>query len=187
MKRILVTAVAALFISSGWANGVIPVSANSTQEKDAISSIRRRYANINKSLAKYRVVKKELSGFSTEGGELTAYFDGPAIVKMAATYQGETGRSFEEFYYLNEKLIFVFRKQDTYDQPLSGKVVRTRANRFYFSNDELVRWINEDAKQVAPGNNEYPEKQTHYLGISKLFTEGARSQEPSIEAPERNP
>lgn len=187
MKGLLTIAVAALFIASGWANGVTTASANSSQEKDAISSIRRRYTVINKSLAKYRVVKKELSGFSTEGGELIAYFDGPAIVKMAATYQGETGRSFEEFYYSNEKLIFVFRKQDTYDQPLSGKVVRTRESRFYFSNDALIRWIDENAKQVAPGNSEYPQMQTHYLGISKRFTEGARSRQLSIEAPERNP
>jgi hypothetical protein len=45
------------------------------------------------------VVKKELSGFSTEGGELTAYFDGSKIVKISATYQGETGSAFEEFYF----------------------------------------------------------------------------------------
>lgn len=184
MKRILLTATAALFISSGWANSVVPASANSSQEKDSISSIRQRYAAINKSLAKYKAVKKELSGFSTEGGELIAYFDGPSIVKIAATYQGETGRSFEEFYYWNEKLIFVFRKQDTYDEPMSGRVVKTRENRFYFSNDELIRWINENAKQVAPSNNKYLETQTHYLSSSKRFTEGARSQESTIEAPE---
>jgi hypothetical protein len=188
MKRILMIAMAALFISSGWANSSVPSSArNRSQEKQPVSSIRQRYAAINKGLAKYRVVKKELSGFSTEGGELIAYFDGPAIVKIAATYLGETGRSFEEFYYWNEKLIFVYRKQDTYDEPMSGKVVKTRENRFYFSKDELIRWINENAKQVAPGIGEYSEKQIHYLDSSKRFTEGARSQQPTIEAPELNP
>lgn len=183
MKRILLIGIAALFIPSGWATGVAPASAKSSQEKDWILSIRRRYATINKSLAKYRVVKKELSGFSTEGGELVAYFDGPAIVKIAATYHGETGRAFEEFYYWNEKLIFVFRRRDTYDRPLSGKVVKTRENRFYFSNDELIRWINEDAQHVAPGNSQYAESKTHYLSLSKRFTEGARTQKSTIEAP----
>jgi len=38
------------------------------------------------------------SGFSAEGGELIAYFDSKAIVKMLATYYGETGRTVEEFY-----------------------------------------------------------------------------------------
>jgi hypothetical protein len=165
-------------------DGVAPASAGSSQDEASISSIRRRYADINKHLAKYKVVKKELSGFSTEGGELTAYFDGPAIVKIAAVYYGETGRSSEEFYYWNGKLIFVFRKQDSYDKPMSGKVVRTRENRFYFSNDELIRWINENAKRVATGDNEYREMQTHYLDSSRRFTDGARSQEPMIAAPE---
>lgn len=187
MKRSLITAIAALYIISGWADSGVPASANSFQEKDSISSIRQRYATINKSLAKYKLVKKELSGFSTEGGELIAYFDGPAIVKIAATYQGETGSSFEEFYYWKGKLIFVFRKQDTYDEPMSGKVVKTRENRFYFSNDELIRWINENANEVAPGNSKYPETQTHYLTSSKRFTEGARSQKSTIEAPALNP
>ncbi|MBC7931372.1 MAG: hypothetical protein H7Z38_12490 [Rubrivivax sp.] len=185
MKRILMIAIAALFISSGWTAGLGSASANNSQEKDSISSIRRRYATINKNLAKYRAVKKELSGFSTEGGELIAYFDGPAIVKIAATYYGETGRSFEEFYYRNEKLIFVFRKQDTYSEPMSGKVVKTRENRFYFSGDELFRWIDENAKQVA--SSEYPKTQTQYLDSSKRFTEGARSQQPTIEAPDPKP
>jgi len=165
-------------------DGVIPASAGSPQDTISISSIRRRYADINKNLAQYKVVKKELSGFSTEGGELIAYFDGPGIAKIAATYYGETGRSLEEFYYWDGKLIFVFRKQDSYDKPMSGKVVKTRENRFYFSNDELVRWINENAKQVATGNNEYREMQTHYLDSSRRFTDGARSQETVIEAPE---
>lgn len=187
MKRLLIVAFAALLIPSVRAEGVSASSANRAQGKASVASIRRRYASINKSLSKYRVVKKELSGFSTEGGELTAYFEGTAIVKIAAAYQGETGRAFEEFYYSNGKLIFVFRKEETYDRPLSGKVVRTRENRFYFSDGELIKWVNENAKQVAPGDGEYGEMQAHYLGSSKLFAEGALSRGPAIEAPTANP
>ncbi len=178
-------AIIAIFISSGQMHGAPPASGNSAQEKDAILSIRRRYAAINKGLSKYKAVKKELAGFSTEGGELTAYFDGTAVVKIAANYQGETGRAFEEFYYQNEKLIFVFRKQEIYDEPMSGKVVQTKENRFYFSDARLIRWMNENAKQVTTGK--YPERQIYYLDLSKRFTEGARSEAPTIEAPERNP
>lgn len=185
MKRILAIATLALFISSGWANGSVPASADSPQEKHSISSIRQRYAAINKSLSKYKVVKKELAGFSTEGGELTAYFDGPNIVKMAVANYGETNSFFEEFYYRDGKLIFVFRKQEIYDEPMK-KVVKTKENRFYFSDDELIRWVNENAKHVAPSNGEYLERQTHYLATSKRFTEGARAQASTIEAPERD-
>ncbi|HEX8423006.1 MAG TPA: hypothetical protein VF634_06325, partial [Pyrinomonadaceae bacterium] len=147
---------------------------------------RQRYAAINKNPAKFRIVKKELSGFSTEGGELTAYFDGAAIVKIAVMNNGETNSFFEEFYFAKEQLIFVYRKQEIYDAPMS-KVAKTKENRFYFNDGELIRWVNENGKQVAAGSREYPERRVHYLGLSQLLVKGARSQQPMIEAPERNP
>lgn len=187
MKRALTITVAALFVLSGWAHVVRPALASgNAQEKDAISAIRQRYAAINKSLAKFRIVRKELSGFSTEGGEMSAYFDGGAVVKIAVMNNGETNSFFEEFYYSKDKLIFVYRKQEIYDEPMS-KVVKTKENRFYFNDGELIRWINENGKQVAASSSEYPERRLHYLGLSKLLIEGARSRQPIIEAPERNP
>jgi hypothetical protein len=186
MKRALIIAVASLFVFSGRADVMGQASAGSSQGKDPISSIRGRYAAVNKNLAKYKVVKKELSGFSTEGGELTAYFDGPQIVKITTTNNGETNSFFEEFYYSDEKLIFVYRKQEIYDEPMS-KVIKTKENRFYFGDGELIRWVNENGKQVGAGDSQYPEMRVHYLSASKLLTEGARAQVTVIEAPERNP
>jgi serine/threonine-protein kinase len=186
MKKILLIAMAALFIPSGSVTISSTPPANNLQATDAISTIRRRYAAINKNLAQYKVVKKELAGFSTEGGELTAYFDGATIVKIAATFNGETNSFFEEFYYSNGKLIFVYRKQEIYDEPMT-KVVKTKENRFYFNDGELIKWINENGKQVAASNSKYTARQIHYLGNSKLFTDGILSPNPIIEAPERNP
>ncbi|MCA1567713.1 MAG: hypothetical protein LC803_19120 [Acidobacteria bacterium] len=187
MKKILMIAVAAIFIPWGSVNSSATLHAGSVRVTDSISTIRRRYTIINKSLAKYRTVKKELSGFSAEGGELAAYFDGKAVMKIATINQGETGRSFEDFYYWDEKLIFVFRKQDTYDKPYSGKVARTTENRFYFSDGKLIRWIDENGKQVAPGGGEYQKKQNEYLRASGRFVAGSRSQKTTIEAFADNP
>jgi hypothetical protein len=125
MKKALIVLVVSLFALSGQASAAGEASANNPQEKESISSIRERYAAVNKNLAKYRMVKKELAGFSTEGGELVAYFDGASVVKIAATHLGETGRSFEEFYYRDGELIFVFYRRETYDAPMSGKVSKT--------------------------------------------------------------
>lgn len=186
MKKVLIVFVVSVFALSGRAVASVPAPAGSPQGDDPISSIRKRYAAVNKNQVKYKAVKKELSGFSTEGGELTAYFDGPEIVKIAVTNYGETNSFFEEFYYSDEKLIFVYRKQEIYDEPMS-KVVRTKENRFYFNDGRLIRWVNENGKQVGAGDRQYPERRIHYLGLSKLFTEGARAQGPVIEAPERTP
>jgi hypothetical protein len=187
MRVTLLIIIASLFIAPVQARDSMTVLAQkSAPAKDEIASIRRQYATINKSLAKYKVVKKELAGFSTEGGEMSAYFDGAAIVKIAATYQGETGAASEDFYYSNGKLIFVFRKHETYDTPMSGKVVKTEESRFYFNNDKIIRLIDERGRQIAPGNKKSSEAQALYLSTSKLFTEGARSPQPMIEAPLNN-
>src|ERR1043166_7674639 len=122
---------------------------SSPQVNDPIESIRQHYANINQNLSRYRRVKKNLSGYSAEGGELIAYFHGPSVMKMVATFFGETGRTVEEYYYWNGQLIFVFQTESRYDKPLSGKVVRKIESRFYLKDDKLIRWLDENGKEVA--------------------------------------
>ena len=154
----------------------------SAQATDPIAPIRQHYAQINSSAAKYKRVKKELSGFSAEGGELVAYFHGPSVMKMVATYFGESGKASEEYYFWDGKLIFVLRKDHRYNKPLSGKIISTKEDRFYFSNDKLIRWIDENAKEVATDKPEYAEKQKEYLESSKQLSDGARSKNPTIES-----
>jgi hypothetical protein len=150
--------------------------------QDSIPAIRQRYAAINKNIRKYKTVRKELSGFSLEGGELIAYFNGPRIVKITAAYFGESGRATEEYYYSNEKLIFVFRRDYTYNEPMSGKVVSTIANRFYFGNDRLIRWIDEKGMTRSSAESEYQAKQKELLETSTKFMMAARLPERVIEA-----
>lgn len=175
MKRILTILILTLAVSSAFAN-------LSPQGDDAVNSIRQHYAQINRSAGLYKKVKKELSGFSAEGGELLAYFHGPSVMKMVATYFGEGGRAFEEYYFWNGKLIFVLQTDLRYDKPLSGKVVKKAENRFYFSDDKLIRWIDENSKEVASEKAEYAEKQKEYLDSSKQFSDGARGKSATIES-----
>jgi hypothetical protein len=99
-----------------------------------------------------------------------------------ATYYGETGRTVEEFYYWDGAFIFVFRKQLTYDKPLSGKVVRTEEQRFYFENNKLIKWINEEKKEVPPANADFATNETDYLNTSQTLLKGARGKATTIEA-----
>ena len=151
------------------------------QPQDPVQAIRQQYANINRKTAKYRKVKKELLGFSAEGGELVAYFSGPSIVKISATFYGEMGRATDEFYYWDDKLIFAFRKHSHYRTPLTGKVVRITENRYYFKDDKLIRWIGEDGKQVSTTAAEFGQAEGRLIASSKQFVDGARSKNPTIE------
>ncbi|MEK6333627.1 MAG: hypothetical protein AABM67_01685 [Acidobacteriota bacterium] len=151
------------------------------QSADPIASIRQHYAQINRNAALYKKVKKELSGFSAEGGELLAYFHGPSVMKIVATFFGESGKASEEYYFWDGQLIFVLRKDFQYNKPLSGKVIRTTENRFYFNSGKLIRWIDENAKEVGSDAPTYQEKQKEYLETSKQFSDGAGSKNPTIE------
>jgi hypothetical protein len=177
MKRTLTVSLVALFLSSVLSN----VAAGRNAVADPVQTIRQQYAAINKGLTKYKKVKKKLSGFSLEGGDLVAYLDGPAVVKIVANHYGEGGKATEEYYYWKGKLIFVYRKDYHYDKPMSGKVVRTEENRFYFDNGRLIRWINESGKPVASDTTEYQQKQDENLETSNKFLEGARSKNFTIE------
>ena len=177
MKRISVVVVIVLF-------GVLAShesKAQGAQVPDPIPAIRQQYAAINRKAARYKKVKKELLGFSAEGGELIAYLSGPSIVKISATFYGEMGRATDEFYYSNDKLIFVFRRHSHYRAPLTGKVVRITENRYYFKDDKLIRWIGEDGKQVSSAAPEFGQGEARLLASSKQLTDGARSKESTIE------
>jgi len=156
--------------------------ADPPQAADEIETIRQHFADINKNVPLYRRVKKNLSGFSAEGGELVAYFHGPSVMKMVATFYGETGKAIEEYYYWNGRLIFVFRSDNRYDKPLSGKVTRKTEHRLYFKNDKLIKWLGEDGREVAADAAEYAPKEADCLKISKQLTEGAKSKSPTIES-----
>ena len=176
MHRIL----AVLFVIITF--GLVSQTVSVAQGTDPIASIRQHYAQINRSVPLYKKVKKELSGFSAEGGELLAYFHGPSVMKIVATFLGESGKASEEYYFWDGQLIFVLRKDFQYSTPLSGKVIKTTENRFYFSGGKLIRWIDENAKEVAYEAPTYQEKQKEYLESSKQFSDGARSKSPTIES-----
>jgi hypothetical protein len=173
LVAIIVVAVSTLVVPAGIGHMV-------AQTTDPIESIRQHYTSINREARLYRQVKKELSGFSAEGGEMIAYFHGPSVMKIVATFLGETGRGVEEYYFWNGQLIFVLSTNNRYDKPF-GKIVRKTENRFYFKDDKLIRWLDENGKEVASDAAEYATKQGDYLKTSKQLSEGARSAKPTIE------
>lgn len=175
--------IATLVVLVSGFTALTPGHATRTPQADPVETIRQHYANINKNVPLYRRVKKNLSGFSGEGGELVAYFHGPSVMKMVATFFGETGKAVEEYYFWNGQLIFVFSIESRYDRPLSGKVVKKAENRYYFKDDKLIKWLGEEGKEVASDSTEYAGKQSDYLKTAKQLADGANSKSSTIESP----
>jgi hypothetical protein len=177
-KFLLAISVLALCV---YGNATARNAAQTPQTDNAIESIRQHYASINQNAPRYRRVKKNFAGYSAEGGELAAYFHGPSVMKMVATFFGETGRAVEEYYFWNGQLIFVFQTDNRYDKPF-GRVVRKIENRFYFKDGKMIRWLDENGKEVALDSPEYAPKQAGYLKMSKEFMDGAKSKKATIES-----
>ncbi len=163
-----------------------------TQDPRVLST-RQWYKEVNRNLPRYRKVVKDLQ-VSTEGGLLTAWFDGASLVKIATGIYGETGRAFEEYYFQGDKLIFAFVQIQRY-AGIFGKIVSNEKERFYFEGGRLYRWVKADGRIVSSADlvnpqdldpkviGEFEENARWLPKASKLFFDGARSRDATISAP----
>ena len=76
----------------------------------------------------YRVVERDIFGVSTEGGHITAYFDGDSLVWVVAKLYGEMGRSRVQAYWHHGVAILAVDTTESYDEPLSGRVSGTETH-----------------------------------------------------------
>jgi hypothetical protein len=137
--------------------------------EEKIKSIRAKHAEIEKPLKDCRQVKRDLPGESTEGGELTGYFDESNLRKLSAKFFGETGKALEEYYFAENQLIFVLRVESHYTKPMSGVTKNKTEQRFYFADGKLIRWLNPDNKDVT-GDAAAAERQRELLASAKKYS-----------------
>lgn len=137
-------------------------------DEQKIRKIESEYKQINNNLRKYTKKTRELTGFSTEGGELDVFSEGNKIRKLTAILYGETGKRLEEYYYENGKLIYIYCKLSHYDKPF-GEVIKTEENKFYMSNDKMLQWIDYDNEKVNTETPEYKQTQREILNDSKAY------------------
>ncbi len=132
-----------------------------------VAGIRKAFAEVNAGLSGWKKVKKELME-STEGGELTAYYDEQGnLRKMVVANYGEMGKSIEEYYFSDGKLFFVFEQQFYYTAPIyteNSKVERVDEQRYYFYDDSLIRWLS-GKQQVS--ELKFPEREAEVLDEAK--------------------
>ena len=140
----------------------------SSEEK--IKSIRAQYTEIENELKGCRQVQRDLPDESAEGGELTAWFKGSSLRKLSARFFGETGKALEEYYFANDnRLIFVLRIETHYTKPMSGVVKNKTEQRFYFADGKLIRWLNQQNKDVT-GDAAAAKYEREFLAAAKKYS-----------------
>ncbi|RYG72207.1 hypothetical protein EON80_04395 [bacterium] len=137
----------------------------------AQTTAQERYAAVNRQLSSSRMIPIELSGYSTEGGLLKAYFKGDRPVKLAATFYGESGQALEEYYFWEGKLFFLLRTDSRYELHVMqkgspGKITKYQ-ERFYFQNGKLARWLDEKNVAQSVTSNEAKSKEKDTLDFAR--------------------
>ena len=133
-----------------------------------IELIRNEYSNINNNINNFSKKTKELTGFSTEGGKLDIFTRGGDIRKLTANHYGEMGKRVEEYYYKDGKPFFIYSKTFHYDKPF-GEIIETEENKFYLSDNKLIKWIDSNNETVNPETTEFSKAQNEILNDSETY------------------
>lgn len=150
-----------------------PASPAQVPPETAIQDIRNRYADVRRRLSSFREVKRDLTGLSTEGGMLQAFFDGQSPKLARATFYGETGRIDREFYYDdNGRPFFVLEVESRYEAPL-GATADKQEYRYYFHDGRLIRLLAGD-RQVSSDDAAYAARVKNALDLSRRLLDAAR-------------
>jgi hypothetical protein len=138
-----------------------------------IDWIRAKYAEINRKSRMFRHVKKDLEGFTTQGGTLDVSFDGSQIAKLEIKSFGETFRVIEEYYYMDGEVIFVISKAEQYDGDF-GPVSESHVDRLYFRQRKLIQWLTDGNKPVDKGDHRFAKQAKSTLEESDKYFSWAK-------------
>ena len=182
MKIILAIITVFVLIGNNYAQDSITDPTQSkilsqVEEQEIIQDIRKKYKIINDNCNLYKRISSGLMGYSTEGGNIVAYFDNADLRKAVVTYYGETGKVIYEYYVWDNDVFFIFRQDFYYNSPIywtedkpeegieayDENKTKIFENRYYFSNDKLIRWIDPDKKFVNPESEEFKKEESDLL------------------------
>jgi hypothetical protein len=135
-------------------------------ESEKIKDIRTRYYEIMKNLDNYDKQMIEDNDQSAEGGIIYYYLKDQKVKLIKAEYYGESGNLKLSYYFNEDKLFFMFSERMSYDVPIyvddSGKGT-LEENRYYFRDDIMIRWLDNEKKQVDKKVESYALKEAEII------------------------
>jgi hypothetical protein len=96
--------------------------------------------------------------------------------KIVAEHYTDTCRTFTEYYFNEGMLIFILQQNYVYNKPMSyteekakekgdsawydDKMTRLEISRFYFTQNQMIRWVGPDGKEIPINSMQYLNKQS---------------------------
>ena len=142
----------ALFLSTASNASQVLQTAQSPLEA-TIQAIRKRYQTVQAQLPQLRKITVNTNDDSTDGGEITAYFQDKQLVFATQQVYGETGQQRTDYLFSQQQVTFIFQRQQQYNAPhysvdFDDSKSRVYEARYYFRGGQLVRWLNTNGQLV---------------------------------------
>jgi hypothetical protein len=161
----------------------ILVFSNFAYAEDSLVSIRKEYQLIQQALPTLKTETVELEDYALEGADAKAYRDKKGNLRVIkADLFHESGKEFKEFYYKDGMLIFALyithrynqhtgitpeiAKQEGYEEAFDPKKTLITEDRYYFSNSKMIRWIDENHKEVKLDSKEFKDSEQDVMETS---------------------
>lgn len=120
--------------------------------EEIISNIREHYGAINYNVKYYDKVSKVVSSADDHTMSLKGYFKDGELRKMTTRYEDDFERLIEEYYFWDNELFFVYTQLDVdypHDELSNYQSETPGQNRYYFHNDNLIRWLDPEKEEVV--------------------------------------
>ena len=135
-------------------------------DEEKIKEVRLHYASINSQTSWMEAVEIESKGWGGSSEKVAAHVYEGDVRKIIVTKPTKTGNHVEEYYFWMKRLVFCFTgKAAKTDQ--STDTAMTDVERYYFSHNKLIRWLDSSGQQVPPKDKRFQGRQKEILKRAK--------------------
>jgi hypothetical protein len=145
-------------------------------EEEAVKDIRMHYAAVNSQTSWLESVEFKSKGWGGSGEMVEAYLYEGQVRKIKVTQPLKSGLHVEEYYFWLKRLIFCFTGKAA-NAGQSSDTPMTDVERYYFSRDKLIRWLDYSGQQVPPTEKRFQERRKEILKKAKDLSTKALSAE----------
>lgn len=143
----------------------------SSCSEDDITDTQKKMKETDAGIAGYKSKVIELPMQKDEGGSVTMYTRDGKLVLTTDTAYTQSGTSSARYYFDDEDLAAVVQNEYVYNQPIyytremaiedgskewhdDRKTVK-KTNSYYFYNNRMVKWVNENGVEISDNNKKY--------------------------------
>lgn len=154
---------------------------HSCREDDITDTV--KWCNeVDSNPSKFKTLSFDLNTLTNKEGSILGYMDNGVLVKSTVSVYNELGSDIEYYYYKSGDLVCVRKEKYIYNKPrfytpeYAAKVGDTafyedsktvvKKNAYYFYDGRMVKWINEEKKDV-------PETDRLYSNTQKILIQDA--------------